>query len=147
MLPVVTAIKSIFKTKRELQLLMHLPGLETQAWHVDSIEQAEHFAKPFKDIPTDFKNIIYSVFIAFSNFKINLSKFLDFDKEEIVGKQLVEVKRGSILVITGHTAHAGNCEDASVFRATSTDPTNQVQNNNIIFYFIVLVLFVLYSEI
>jgi|LauGreSBDMM110SN_4_FD.fasta_scaffold57157_1 hypothetical protein len=124
--PVVEAMQSIFSTSRKLQLLWHLPGLSTQEWHVDSIEQTRLFENPINEHP-DWKELIYSVFIAFSDFKINLADYLDFDNEEIKGKQLVEVKRGSLLVITGHTAHAGNGEDATVFRtSTIQGETNQV---------------------
>ena len=116
--PVVEAIQSIFGTPRHLQLLWHLPGLTKQEWHVDSIEQTRLFEKPMEQVP-DWKDLIYSVFFAFSDYKINLSDFLDFDNEEIKGEKLVEVKRGSLLIITGHTAHAGNGADNTVFRSST----------------------------
>ena len=117
--PIIDAMKTIFGTPRGLQVLWHLPLMEKQQWHVDSIEQAEKFRDKDPKIPTSWKELIYSVFIAFSDYKILLSDYIDYEHELLVGKKLVLVPKGSLLVITGHTAHAGNEADNTVYRKCS----------------------------
>jgi hypothetical protein len=130
--PIVDAMKTIFDTPRGLQALWHLPKMEKQQWHVDSIEQAEKFKVKDPIIPTSWKELIYSVFIAFSDYKIHLSDYIDYKNELLVGKTLVLVPKGSLLVITGHTAHAGNEADSTVYRKCSIGKHNMVLLNKIL---------------
>jgi hypothetical protein len=129
--PIVDALKTIFDTPRGLQALWHLPLMEKQNWHVDSIEQAETFRVKDPKIPTSWKELIYSVFIAFSDYKILLSDYADYKNELLVGKKLVTVPKGSLLVITGHTAHAGNEADNTVYRKCSIGNYKMVLLNQI----------------
>jgi hypothetical protein len=47
-------MKAIFDTPRGLQALWHLPLMEKQQWHVDSIEQAEIFRLKDPKIPSSW---------------------------------------------------------------------------------------------